>query len=305
MLNHIPDMNRLKVFYVVCSSGSITAASAQLHVTKSAISQTMRTLENEVGETLFVVQGRTLVLTQAARDLFSSIEPYLLLLEERFAKKNDAKSLSGIVRISAPPVFGQKYLLPAIAAFRKSNPGVRFQLHLTAFNAPLRQLEDDAIDFCIVDSLESMYGARSYFYVRQLMTDPEYVVCSAKYLKSRYKKEPAYDDLIQENFISYHERGAEICEWFNRSFKRKPDRIDPILVVDRADAVLSAVQRRMGLGLVPLSMIKKEIANKHLIAIGGKRYPYLNDIVLVRLEAKKMPIAQARFQEYLEKVFRK
>jgi DNA-binding transcriptional LysR family regulator len=301
MLNYIPDMNRLKTFYVVFRCGSITAAALQLHVTKSAISQTIKLLEDEIKESLFVLKGRTLTPTQAARNLFETIEPYLLLLEQTFSRDRSSKGPSGLLRISAPPVFWLKYLLPAIAGFHRLYPKVRYQLHLTAFTTPLGQLEDDHIDFCIIDSLEIMYGSRNYFHVTELLTDPEYIVCSSRYWDKHFKDEPSYDQLIECNFISYHPQGAEVCEWFKMSFKRSPEILEPILTVDRADAVLYAVQKDMGLGLVPLSLVQKQLKDKSIIIIGGKKYPYHNSMVIVRLERKKMSPAQALFIEYLEK----
>jgi DNA-binding transcriptional LysR family regulator len=299
ILNHIPHLDRLRVFFHVFSSGSITAAARQLHLTKSAVSQGIKLLQEELGERLFVHKGRSLVPTEAGRSLFSTIEPFLMALVVRFPDSTEPGGLSALLRIASPPIFGFRHLLPAIIRFHKQYSKIRFEIQLTAAVTPLRRLEDDELDFCIADSLDIMYGQHSHFHVRELMTDPEYVVASKTYWKRSFGKEPTYQELVNSKFISYHAVGAEICAWMQTYFGRSPKRLEPVLVVDRADAVMYAVSRGVGLGMVPSSQLGKHLKNGSLVAVGGKKYPFQNSMVLVTLREKKPSVAQNLFLEHL------
>ena len=299
MLNYLPDLDRLRVFYVVFRSGSVTAAADQIHVTKSAISQTIKLLQEEIGEHLFVRVGRSLAPTEAARALFQTIDPFLQSLAERYSKRERAARPIGFLRIAAPPLFGSTYLLPAIAEFRKQYPAVRFQVQQTAAITPLRLLEDDQVDLCIADSFEVMFGPRSYLHVQDLVTDPELAICSRRYWVKHYGKEPTYEQLVRGDHISYHPHGAELCSWLKTLFGHSPKRLSPVLVVDRADAVLFAVQKHLGLGLVPSSMLGKHLKHGSVVPIGGRKGVFQNKMVIVRLKGKPESTAQTLFREHL------
>ena len=300
MLNYSPDLGRLRVFYAVFSSGSVTAAAEQIHVTKSAISQTIKLLQEEIGEQLFVRVGRSLAPTEAARTLFETIDPLLQSLAQRYSKRKlRSAEPAGFLRIAAPPLFGSTYLLPAIAEFRKRFPGIRFQLQQTADTTPLRLLEDDQFDFCVADSLEVMFGPRSYLRVQDLVTDPELVICSRQYWARHYGKEPTYEQVVGSEHISYHEHGAELCSWLKILFGQSPKRLSPVLIVDRADAVLFAVQKHLGLGLVPSSMLGKLLEQGSVVPIGGSKGVFQNKMMMVWLKGKPESAAQTLFREHL------
>ena len=299
MLNYLPDLGRLRVFYAVFSSGSITAAADQIHVTKSAVSQTIKLLQEEIGEQLFVRVGRSLAPTEAARSLFETIDPFMQSLAQRYSKRKPAAGPTGFLRIAAPPLFGSTYLLPAIAEFRKQFPGVRFQVQQTAATTPLRLLEDDEFDFCVADSFEVMFGPRSYFHVQDLITDPELVICSRQYWVKHYGKVPTYEQLLASEHISYHQHGAELCSWLKTLFGHGPKRLSPVLVVDQADAVLFAVQKHLGLGLVPSSMLGKHLKQGSVMTIGGSKGVFQNKMMIVWLKGKPESTAQTLFREHL------
>jgi LysR family transcriptional activator of mexEF-oprN operon len=74
------DLNLLRVFAVVASSGSVTQASTRLYLTQPAVSAALRRLSTAVGAPLFVRQGRGLALTSRGQRLRTQIEPHLSAL---------------------------------------------------------------------------------------------------------------------------------------------------------------------------------------------------------------------------------
>jgi LysR family transcriptional regulator, salicylic acid-responsive activator of bsdBCD len=64
MICSIMETNRLKQFCVIVETGSIVKASQLLHITHSALSKSMRCLQEEIGFSLLRRQGRGLALTE-------------------------------------------------------------------------------------------------------------------------------------------------------------------------------------------------------------------------------------------------
>jgi LysR family transcriptional regulator, mexEF-oprN operon transcriptional activator len=76
------DLNLLRVFAVVAETGSVTGAASRLYLTQPAISAALRRLQTTVGSSLFVRQGRGVVLTSRGERLRASIHPHLETLVE-------------------------------------------------------------------------------------------------------------------------------------------------------------------------------------------------------------------------------
>lgn len=74
LLNKI-DLNRLRVFYYSCALKSFALVAKELNVSRSAISQSLKSLEGEVGISLFVQKHREIIPSEAGKILFESIEP--------------------------------------------------------------------------------------------------------------------------------------------------------------------------------------------------------------------------------------
>lgn len=68
-MDSLPDLRQLKAFVAVADSGSFTLAARQLHLTQSAVSHSIRTLEDQLGCKLLERNCRSVKPT-AAGDVF-------------------------------------------------------------------------------------------------------------------------------------------------------------------------------------------------------------------------------------------
>ena len=114
-------LGSLRTFAVVADCSSITAAAETLGVTHSAVSKQVKLLERWLGQTLFVLEGRRLVLTPfgdiLSRKLASAFEDiagacaYVQRQRERRT-----------ITVEAPATFAMYWLLPRVSAFRALEP---------------------------------------------------------------------------------------------------------------------------------------------------------------------------------------
>ncbi len=75
-----PPLNVLRGFEAAARLGSFHQAAQELHLTQSAISQQIRSLEELLGQPLFHRQGRSVTLTDAGQDLLETTQSVLLQL---------------------------------------------------------------------------------------------------------------------------------------------------------------------------------------------------------------------------------
>ena len=142
------DLNQLKTFYVLGKVGSFTETAKQMYVSQSAISHSIKKLENTTGTKLLTRKGRHLSLTTAGKELFKTCETIFFEIEK--AKENIEsykKKFSGEINIGSPVEFGSTILIRHMKNFLVNNPGLKVDFYLSNDLSKLLLIEE--VDFII------------------------------------------------------------------------------------------------------------------------------------------------------------
>ncbi|MBK0000643.1 LysR substrate-binding domain-containing protein [Erwinia sp. S38] len=125
-------LNRMAVFAIVVSEGSLAAAARRLGMSASAVSQHLRALEQAVGVPLLYRSTRKLTLTDAGAAFYPDCEAMLNHAQEaerRLAEMRD--TLTGELRISATVGIGGQPLCSAMSPLLLQHPGLRLRIIAT------------------------------------------------------------------------------------------------------------------------------------------------------------------------------
>jgi len=113
----------------VVREGSITAASKKLYISQPAVSQTIKTVENELGAPLFYREGNRLALTYAGQLYIEAVEQIQMIECNLRAKIAESKDLAyGDFRLGISTQRGLQLLPEIIPLFIKKYPHVRIRL---------------------------------------------------------------------------------------------------------------------------------------------------------------------------------
>jgi len=141
------DSERLASFRAVAREGGFSRAAARLHKTQPAVSQAVRALEEDVGETLFVRGGRTTQLTAAGEILLEHTEESFAALERARVRLEALRGLeAGDLTIGTSDTTACYVLPPVLAAFRDRHPGIELRLSnrpspITEAQLPAREVD--------------------------------------------------------------------------------------------------------------------------------------------------------------------
>lgn len=114
-----------KVFYYVASSLSFSEASKKLYISQSAVSQSIKTLEKKLGQSLFIRSTKKVQLTPAGSLLLKHIEPAMNLISRGESQLLDAGTLGlGQLHIGASDTICRYFLVPYLKEFHKKFPNV-------------------------------------------------------------------------------------------------------------------------------------------------------------------------------------
>lgn len=143
----LPPLAALRAFEALARLGKVNQAALELHVTHSAVSHQIRSLEEYLGMALVMRSGRTLVLTDEGRVYAYQIRQALGEIAG-VTEKLQAKSKHAQLTLSVLPSYGMHWLLPRFKSFMDEHPGLRIKLAATMEFASFEQgLIDCAIRF--------------------------------------------------------------------------------------------------------------------------------------------------------------
>lgn len=121
------DIQKLKYFHVTAQLEHITRASEQLHISQPSLTQSIHSLEEELGVPLFRRQGRTVALTEYGRFLRERLDELLPAFDRLTAEMQQLKTTeTKTVRLNI--LAASSFVIQAVIDYKKQNPDVIFDV---------------------------------------------------------------------------------------------------------------------------------------------------------------------------------
>ena len=145
-------MNRYLVLQRIVELGSFTKAALELHLTQSAVSQSISSLEDELHIKLLNRNRGGVDLTPEGKLLYPHIEKVCYELRAVKERASELQGLeSGTVRIATMGSISAHWLPSLIAAFQKEHPNIEFALLQGDYAATAEWIKSGAVDFGFVN----------------------------------------------------------------------------------------------------------------------------------------------------------
>jgi len=171
------DWDDLRFYLAVARKGSIRAASEVLAVNPSTVSRRIDVLEKKLGVRLFERLPTGYVLTSTGEEIIESaqhIEDEVARLD-RQVNGRDAR-LSGVLRITMPTILSTHLLMPDLAAFAVSYPGIQLELAISNEELNLKKREADVAIRLTANPPEYAVG-------RRILTPKKCIYASHQYIE--------------------------------------------------------------------------------------------------------------------------
>ena len=123
------NTKNLEYFIKVVDTGTFSKAAEESFISQSAISQAIKSLEDELGYKLMIRNKKGFELTEAGNILYKYTSSSMELLETGLSKLKSLQSLdSGELIIGASDTISTYFLLPHLEMFHKLYPNIRIQV---------------------------------------------------------------------------------------------------------------------------------------------------------------------------------
>ena len=169
MLSRIATLKQLHAFYTVARLGSISQAAQVLHLTQSAISIQIGSVEQKLGTPLLTRTGRGMRLTEAGVMLQAYAERIVELWDEMGENMGTyVGAFAGTLRVGA--VATTEYWLPSLlVAYANENPKAKVKLHVGNRDEIVRSLESQEIDVAVMGNPPDSLKPTSTRFAKNLM----------------------------------------------------------------------------------------------------------------------------------------
>lgn len=257
------DVNDLIAFLAVARERSFTRAAARLGVSQSALSHTMRALEERLGVRLLTRTTRSVAPTEAGERLLQGIGPRFEEIEAELTALNALREKpAGTIRINAGEHAAETILWPALEKFLPRYPDIRVELTVDnglanivaeRFDAGVRLGEQLAKDMIAVriapDFRMVVVGAPSYFKRRDRPKRPQ--------------------DLTQHACINIRlPTHGGIYAWeFEKRGRPIKVRVDGQLVFNSAALRIKAALAGLGLAYVAEDQVQVQLSKGQLVQV--------------------------------------
>ncbi|MFC2998198.1 LysR substrate-binding domain-containing protein [Acinetobacter sichuanensis] len=260
------NLNDLKAFIVVAQTGSFTKAAGQLGVSQSALSYTLKILEQRLGVKLLNRTTRSVSTTQEGEQLLHDIAPLISGIEQKLYNLNEFRdSPRGRLRINGTELSLNFLLWEKLSRFSHDHPNIQLELTMDYAFADIVKDRYD-IGIRLGENLHKDMISVKVSHELEMMT-----VAAPTYLQN-YATPQTPDDLHQHRCIGLrlpsHER---IQTWEFKNIAQDSDVLtispDCSMVVSHARLQLKAGLDGLGIVWLPKIMVESEIEKGNLIRV--------------------------------------
>jgi len=253
--------DELAAFAAVVRAGSFTRAAAQLGVTQSALSQTVRTLERRIDQKLLNRTTRSVAPTEVGEQLFRTIDPRFAEIEAELAVLGEMRGKPiGTVRITATEHAVRTLIWPRLLPWFAKYPAINVEISsdnrftdivAERFDIGIRLGSDVAKDMIAVRIAPDMRMA--------LVGSPEYF--------SLHPQPHSPQDLTEHDCITLRlpTHGGLLPWEFKQGDRTVNAHVKGRLVLNNSDLMVAAAIAGYGLTWVPDDIVAKHVTAGRLV----------------------------------------
>jgi len=290
------QIEAMKAFLAVAEATSFAGAARQLGVSTATVTRHVAALEQHLGSRLLLRTTRTVRLTDAGAQYLADARGILRSLAEADEQARGAHTDPiGLLRVTAPVVFGRLHVLPLVLSYLKAHPQVSVQTH---FVDHVTHLVDEGLDVALrIGRLpDSSLRAVQVGVVRPVM------VASPAYLR-RHGVPRVPEDIARHDVIGIEREGWPFRPWMLRQHPLaagergqagamavaplQPVTMPPVrLMLNHNELVRDAAEAGLGLARLQAYQVAQSVAEGRLRIVMPAWEPAPSPVHLLHAQAR-------------------
>ena len=264
-------LRQMQIFLNVVASGHLTNVAKDMNLSQSAISMSIKELENILGRPVFDRINKKLVLNEVGRAFYKEIDPIFKKLSDiEYEFKNSENK--GMIRVGASTTIVD-YLMPSIiCSYMSSYPDVKITLKEGNTKEITEMIKEGSIDVGFVEGFVSGSDI-----IKEKIGVDELVVVTAdtNLCKSCY-----IDELAEKRWV-LREEGSGTREVFLEYIKEKVDDLNVFFELGHTESIKSILMNRECLTCISKISVENEIKEGKLYKVDVKNFDCKRDFLMI------------------------
>ncbi|HHH38954.1 MAG TPA: LysR family transcriptional regulator [Sedimenticola sp.] len=256
---------RLQVFFTVARLLSFTKAAETLHMTQPAVTFQVRQLEEYFNTRLFDRTHNRISLTEAGARVYEYADKiFELYTDMENSVREMTGEITGSLTIGASTTIAE-YMLPSLLGnFKTQYPDINIHLKVSNTDGIVSMVENNTIDLGVVEAPV----ANKNLVVETCSSDKLVAIVPTDHAEVG-RKRLTYEDLIKYPFICREEGSGtrEVINEYLDSLSSAGEALKISMELGSPEAVKGAVEAGMGISVVSLATVQKELKLGTLVAI--------------------------------------
>lgn len=261
------ETSQLQTLVAVTKARSFSKAADDLGVTQSAISQSIKNLENKLEIKIFKRSGKNVVLTQEGERLYLFGSHFLGEMRETLDDlQSDKDQMRGKVRIGTLTGIGKSWLANEIVDYARENPDLRLSVRMGHQEELLLDFENNLLDILVLpeDGLPSN-GEREFF-----MEEKSTLVFPKDHPEFVFKPKLTLARIEELPTILFEKDDHLFFKWCRSKFKSAPKKVNIRFTVNSHGHMLQAVHAGLGIAVVPNHVLNRSYFKDKVSTLGGE-----------------------------------
>jgi len=264
-------LRQMEIFLNVVASGHLTNVAKEMNLSQSAISMSIKEMENILGRPVFDRINKKLVLNEVGRALYKEIDPIFKKLSDiEYEFKNSENK--GMIRVGASTTIVD-YLMPSIiCSYMSSYPDVKITLKEGNTKEIVEMIKEGAIDVAFVEGIVT--GPEI---IKEKVGVDELIVVTA----NKELAKPCYIDELAEKRWVLREEGSGTREVFLNYIKDKVDNLNIFFELGHTESIKSILMNRECFTCISRISVRNEIREEKLFRVPIKKFDCKRDFLMI------------------------
>ncbi len=272
-------LHQLLIFSKVVECKSISRAAEELHMTQPAVSIQLKKFQEQFQLPLYEIHGKKLIITDMGKEVYENVLEILEKLQSlHYKAKYSNQQIAGKLKMSSAST--GMYVVPYfLSDFMKKYPQIDLKLDFTNRTNAIQSLLERRSELAVVSLLPTSFAVNE-----EILIKNELVMVVKKGIDER--KLP---------FI-FREKGSATRMWIEKYFLEQKIHLEPPRKIELMsnEAVKQAVMAGLGVSILPLMSIQREVESGLLRIIPKKGLPIVSHWRIIWMKNKKLsPVASA------------